>query len=198
MATQSTTFAAAPMPPAGFPNNIRGTVSSRLFHTGTQGAALAADFNNTTPGATTEIYVAEMAVLWPCLTTGAAPFNGSDATDKTQVALFDVNGTILLSTADTQMSGTDAYQRIPWASEFITTPGTATAITKAVLLQPGTYYLAQNFNGTTSRFQTFAVGNFGAGKVTSAVYATAFHTTSLTLALPTTFTTVLGPVISLY
>lgn len=182
------------------PTAIRqsGIASPRLFHTGTHGPALAADFNNTTPGATTEIYVAEMLVHLPCFTTGAAVFNGSDATDNQKVALYNRYGQIIAATADTQSSGTDSIQLLPWAKEFQTSLTAGTTITGPVEIPAGTYYLALDFDGTTSRFQTFVAGSFGAGKITGAVYATAFITTSLTITPPTTFTTILGPVISLY
>lgn len=173
-------------------------MSPRLCHTGSQGAVATADFNNTTPGANTEIYVAEMAILTPVFSTGAAIFNGSDDTDNKKIAIYDSNGTIIASTAVTTTGTVDVYQRIAWALEFRTVPGVGTAIIGSLRLDPGTYFLAVDFASTTSRFQTFVVGNFGAGKITSAVYATAFITTSLTIAPPVTFTTILGPVISLY
>lgn len=173
-------------------------ITARLFHTGSQGAALAADFNNTTPGATTEIYVAEMYVPAPSYWTGLSIFNGSDVTDNVKLGLYDSLGQIIASTASTAGSGADAYQRVPFAWEFITSLTAATAIVAPLILQSGTYFAAVDFAGTTSRFQTFSVGNFGAGKITGAVFATAMISTSLTLAVPTTFTTVLGPVISGY
>lgn len=194
---------AAPLAPnsgyyGGVPNKLRGLVSPRCFHTGTQGAALAADFNNTTPGATTEIYVAEMQVFFPCVSTGAAIFNGSDVTDNVKIGLFDVTGQLIVSTASTAGSGTDAYQLVPWAWEFVTSKTTATAISGPIYLSPGTYFIGTDYAGTTSRFQTFAVGCFGAGKITGAVFATAMISTSLTITPPVTFTTILGPVVSLY
>lgn len=182
------------------PSAVRqaGIVSPRLFHTGTHGPALAADFNNTTPGATTEIYVAEMLVHLPCFSTGAAIFNGSDVTDNVKIALYDATGQIIASTASTAGSGADAAQLVPWAWEFVTDKTTKTASVRPIELRAGTYFLAVDYAGTTSRFQTFVAGSFGAGKITGTVFATAFLTTSLTITPPVTFTTVLGPVISLY
>jgi uncharacterized membrane protein len=172
--------------------------SPRMFHTGTHGPALAADFNNTTPGANTEIYVAEMLVHLPCFSTGAAIFNGSDVTDAVKIGLYNKAGQLVCSTASTAGSGTDAVQKVAWAWEFLTSATTATAVTGPVELPAGTYYIGVDFASTTSRFQTFVAGSFGAGKITGAVYATAMISTSLTITPPTTFTTILGPVVSLY
>ena len=187
-----------PVPYGGRIAKYSNLISPRCIVSGTQGAALAADFNNTTPGATTEIYVSEMFVPVPVFATGLAVFNGSDVTDNVKLGIYDVTGQLIASTASTAGSGVDAYQRVAFAWEFQTSLTAATAITGPVFLSPGTYFVASDYAGTTSRFQTFAVGNFGAGKITGAVFSTAMISTSLTITPPTTFTTVLGPVISLY
>lgn len=166
--------------------------SPRNCHTGGHSAQLAADGNNSTP-VITEIYVAEIFVPATCLVTGIALFNGSDATDSVKLALYDVSGTLLRATADTQMSGTDAYQRVPFATD-----GSNAAATTIELPGPATYYVGAIFDGTTSRYNTHAVGNFGGGKLTGHVYATAFNTTAMTITPPTTFTTALAPIASLY
>jgi hypothetical protein len=167
--------------------------SPRNIHTGGNPAQLAADGNNSTP-VITEIYLAEIFVPFTVLATGIAVFNGSDATDSVKCALYDANGTLIRATADTQVSGTDAYQR----HAFATGP-TGAAATTVDLIGPGTYYIGCIYDGTTSRFNTHAVGNFGAGKLTGHVYATAFISTALSgLTMPTTFTTALGPIASLY
>lgn len=198
---QSTSFGRAPMPPAGYPSNLRyGYASPRLLHTGDRGAHASTDFNDISPGATTTTYVGELFAPCSFVTTGVAVFNGSaTGSASIKVALFDASGQILLTTGAVALSGTDAYQRIPWASEFISTPGTLTALVSPQLLPPGTYFIGETFSTTTTvKLQTFAgVQNFGAGTVTS-VYATAFATTSLTLVPPTTYTTAEGPVASLY
>lgn len=167
--------------------------SARCWNTGNQGAQLAADGNNSTPGATTELYVCEVYVGATCLVTGIAIFNGSDVTDNIKVGLYDANGVLLRASAATAGAGADSYQRIPFALD-----GANAAATTIVLPGPGTYYVASCYAGTTSRFNTFAVGNFGAGKITGLVYATNFATTALTITPPTTFTTALGPIASLY
>lgn len=91
------------------------------------------------------------------------------------------------------MSGTDAYQRVAFATD-----GSNVAATTIVLPGPATYFVGAIFDGTTSRYNTHAVGNFGAGKLTGHVYATAFNTTALSVTVPSTFTTALGPIASLY
>lgn len=189
------------MPPAGYPSNLRyGYASPRLIHTGDRGPHTSTDFNDISPGATTTTYVGEMFAPCAFVTTGLTIFNGS-ATGSTNVkaALFDRSGNILLAIAETALSGTDANQRIPWAKENISTPGTLTTIVAPQLLPPGTYYVGTTYATTTTvKLQTFAgIGNWGAGTVTS-VYATAFATTSLQIVPPTTYTTAECPVASLY
>jgi hypothetical protein len=168
--------------------------SARPFHTGNQGAQLAADGNNSTP-ATTELYVAEIFIPCTVLATGIAVFNGSDTTDNVKAGIYDVNGVLLRATASTAGGTADSYQRIAFATD-----GAGAAATTIVLVGPATYYIGTCYAGTTSRFNTFAVGNFGAGKITTLVFATNFAAagTALTITPPTTFTTALGPIASLY
>jgi hypothetical protein len=166
--------------------------SPRMFHTGNQGAQLAADGNNSTP-VTTELYVAELFVPATCFATGIAVFNGSDVTDNVKVALYDSAGNLLRASASTAGSGVDSYQLVPFA-----TGPTGAAATTVVLPGPATYYVGTCYAGTTSRFNTFAVGSFGGGKITGLVFATNFASTALTITPPTTFTTALAPIASLY
>lgn len=168
-------------PFAGIAVSQDGVASGRTFATCGTPATLAADGNNSTP-ATTSVYVAEVFVPANFTSTGIAAFNGSDATDSITGSLYNSAGTLIAQTADTQMSGTDAYQRVPW--------------TAAVALKgPGIYYLGVAFDGTTTRFNTFAVGNCGAGQITGQVYA---NGPPASITVPTTFTTALGPIASLY
>lgn len=184
--------AAAPEPENGFPAVSRQPVSPRNFNVGGQGAQLAADGNNSTP-VITEIYMGELNVTARCKVTGIAVFNGSDVTDSVKCALYDVNGVLIAATADTQCANADTYQRHPFA-----TGSTGAALTTDIFLDPGTYYIGCIYDGTTSRYNTFAVGNFGGGKLTGHVYATAFISTALTVTPPTTFTTALAPIAGLY
>lgn len=165
------------------------SVSARCWHTGNLPAQVSTDGNNSTP-VVTEIYLAEVFVPANATLTGVAIFNGSDVTDVVKVGLFDASGTLVATNATggagTQASGADAYQRIPFTSS-VDVKG------------PGTYYVGCIYSGTTSRFNTHTIGNFGAGKLTGHVYATAFETTAKSgLTMPTTFTTALGPIATLY
>lgn len=169
--------------------------SARLCHTGSAPAIISTDGVNAAVGATTEMYVAEMFVPATCLVTGISVFNGSNVTDDVKAGLYDVAGTLIRATATTQQSGADAYQNVPFA-----TGPTGAAATTVVLPGPATYYIGLCYDGTTSTLQTFGTGAFGAGKLTGLVYATNFAAsgTALTITPPTTFTTLLGPLASLY
>lgn len=184
-------LANGPVPTGGFPLKASRIVSPRLFATGGMGPAVSTDFTDATP-VITEIYLAEIYIAAPCSPTGIANFNGSNVTDSVKLALYDDRGVLLAATADTQCSGADAYQRIPFATNA------SNATFTSIRLLPGTYYVGAIYDGTTSRYNAHTIGNFAAGKLTGHVYATAFNTTGLTIVPPTTFTTALGPVASLY
>lgn len=167
-----------------------------LCHTGNSAAQLAADGVNSTP-VITEIYVASLFVPFTVLATGISVFNGSVvATDKYKVALFDVSGTMLRASAAAgfQPTATDAYEDVAFA---LAGDGVTAATT--IELPTGTYYVGVIYNGTTNRFNAHGVGRFPTRRVTGAVFATAFATTSLTITPPTAFTvTDLPPIASLY
>lgn len=167
--------------------------SARMCHSGGAPAIISTDGINAAVAATTEMYVCEMFVPATCLVTGIAHFNGSNVTDDIKIGIYDSNGVLIRATAETQQVGADAYQLIP----FATGPAGAAATT-VVLKGPATYFIGESYNGTTSTLQTFGTGSFGAGKLTGLVHATNFATTALTIAPPTTFTTLLGPLNSLY
>jgi hypothetical protein len=172
-------------------------VSPRTFYTGGVAPAVSTDFTDATP-VITEIYMAEIFVPASCAVTGINVFNGSNATDSVKCALYDISGQIIASTADTQVSGTDAFQKHAFTQEFVSDNDTATAVSTPIILTGGTYYVACIYDGTTSRYNAHTIGSFGSGKLTGHVYATAFVSTGLTVAPPTTFTTALGPVAALY
>lgn len=155
------------------------TVSPRLCHTGGNPAAASTSGTDATP-VITESYIAEVFIPANVTLTGVAVFNGSVASGNIIVALADSTGAIVASSATTAMSGTDAYQRVPFAATY-----------KAI--GPGTYYVVQQVDNTTARFNTHTVGNFGAGKKTGETYGT-----FTTITPPTTFTTALGPIATLY
>lgn len=158
------------------------SASPRCFHTGDAPARASTDGTDSTP-VNTEIYFAEVFVPVTCTCTGVALFNGSVASGNLKVGVADSTGQSVLGSASTAMSGTDAYQRIPF-----TASGT--------LVGPATYYVMVFFDNGTARFNTHTVGNFATGKRTGAVYSTGFSLNAIT---PTsTFTTALGPIASLY
>lgn len=152
-------------------------VSPRLIATGNSPARASTDGNDTTP-VVTETYLAEIHVPGTVTIAGVALFNGSAVDGNVTVGILDAAGNLLGKSASTEQAGTDAYQRIPLA----------------LTLTPGTYYVAAQFDDTDARFNSHVFGNFGAGKLTGQTYGAM----PSGLAMPTTFTTALGPIASLY
>lgn len=160
---------------------IAGTYKSFLpanCSTGSIPASVSTFGNDTTP-VITETYIAQVDVPHACTVTGIALFNGSVASGNIKAAIADSNGTVIGSTASTAMSGTDAYQRV--------------ALSATLDLVGGTYFVLQQIDNTTARVNTHTLGNFGASKKTGETYGTFTAITA-----PTTFTTAVGPVASLY
>lgn len=162
-------------------NNPVGAVSPRLIHTGA-GPALASTAGNDSTPVVTETYYAEVFVPDNITVTGVALFNGS-ATGSGNVTVYLTNlaGANVAHSASTAVSGVDTYQRIPFTAPL-------------TVLGPGTYYVATQYNNVATRYNTFPVGNFGAGKDTGTTYGT-FPTVPT---IPTTFTANLGNLASLY
>ena len=156
------------------------TASPRLIHTGGAPAIATTSGTDATPVAT-EVYIGEVIVLCNQTLTGVAVFNGTVASGNMKVGLADSAGAIVATSASTAMSGTAAFQRVPF---------TATYAAKG----PATYHVLQFLDNATARIRTHTVGNFGASKQTGQTYATGFTT----ITPPTTFTTALGPIASLY
>jgi len=165
---------------------------------------VSTDFVESTTLDVGELYVSEIYVHAPCTVTGIAVFNGSVVAGSIKLGLFDVSGRLLAVTASTAAAGADAYQLVPFASHFIAKDGEAaakTALSAAagqLQVPPGTYYIGLIGSSASYKLQSHAIGAFGAGKITGLVYATALDTLALTIVPPTTFTTALGPVASLY
>ena len=156
------------------------SASPRVFHTGGAPATASTSGTDATPVAT-EVYIAEVFVPANVTIAGVAVFNGSVASGNMKVGLANSAGTVVATSASTAMSGTDAYQNVPF---------TATYAAKG----PATYYVLQFIDNNTARYNTHTVGTFGCSKQTGQTYATGF--TAITP--PTTFTTALGPIASLY
>ena len=156
------------------------SVSPRLVHTGMAPPQVSTDGTDATP-VITEVYIAEVFVPCNMTVTGFANMNGSVASGNIKAGLADSAGAIVATSASTAMSGTDAFQRVPF---------TATYAAKG----PATYYALLFVDNTTARVNCHTFGNFGASKQTGQVYATGFTT----ITPPTTFTTALGPIGGLY
>ena len=156
------------------------TLTATTFHTGGAPPSVNTAGTDATPSVT-ETYVCEVFVPANATLTGVSIFNGS-ATGSGNVTVFlaDSTGTVVASSASTAISGTDAYQRLPFSTAY---PAKG----------PATYYVATQYNNTGSRFNTHIFGDFRAGKLTGTVYGTLVSFTA-----PTTFTTGLGPIASLY
>ena len=155
-------------------------VSPRLFHTGGIPAQVSTDGTDQTPVAT-EVYICELFVPCNVTVTGLAIMNGTAVSGNVKVGLAGSTGKVLTFSASTAQSGTDAYQRIPFISQI-------------ALVGPATYFSLVFIDNVTGRLNTHTFGNFGASKQTGQVYATGF--TDITV--PTTFTTALGTLASLY
>ncbi len=156
--------------------------SPRLCATGGAPPAASTDGTDYTVVAT-EVLIAEVFVPANATVTGVALFNGSAVAGNVKVGLANSAGAVVATSASTAQSGTDAYQRIAFTSTY-------------AAKGPATYYVLAigDTGGGTSKINTHTVGNFGAAKQTGQVYATGFTT----ITPPTTFTTALGPLASLY
>ena len=160
------------------------SVSPRNFATCAVSAGAATSmFTDQTPVAT-EVYTAEVFVPANATVTGVAIRSGSVASGNVKVGLADVSGNVLKTSASTAVAGAaGVYQRVPFTSTYAATG-------------PATYYILTFYDNTTVRASAHTQGNCGAGKLTGQTYATGF-VSNASLA-PTTFTSALGPVASLY
>ena len=158
------------------------TASPRCIHTGAQPPLVSTDGTNATP-VITEVYISEIFIPCNMTLTGLANFNGTAVSGNIKVGLADSSGAIVATSASTAQSGTDAYQRVAFTSTY-------------AAKGPATYYALLFVDNTTSRVNCHTFGNFGAGKQTGQTYATGF--TTIAASIPTTFTTALGPMMSVY
>lgn len=159
------------------------TVQATSVHTGGLPARVSTDGTNAGLVAT-EYYISEVFVPANMSVTGVSLFNGATiGTDSVHAALADSTGAIVSGSATgaVALSGTDAYQRIPFTGGAITVVG------------PATYFFVFIPSGNTDKYNAHAFGDFRAGKVTGRTYGAV---TSFTP--PTTFTADLGPIGSLY
>lgn len=173
------TFGSAIVPTGGLGAAGGFSSSARLVHTGGQKPMLSTDGNDSTPSVT-ETYIAEVFIPANMTVTGVSLFNGSAAAGNVKVGLANSSGVNVAASASTAQSGTDAYQRVDFSAPYSA-------------VGPATYYVTIQFNNTGARFNTHTFGDFGASKKTGETFGT-----FTTITPPTTFTTALGPMASLY
>lgn len=170
--------------PTGGVNAAGGySISPRCIHTGNSPpiAALGSTGTDTTPVITTT-YISEIFVPANCTVTGVALLNGTAAAGNIQIKLADSTGAVIsaAATSSTAASGTDAYQRVPFGSSY-------------AIKGPATYFIMVQCSSASHRFRSHISGNFGTTTITSGTYGVFVSFTP-----PTTFTTNVGPICSLY
>jgi hypothetical protein len=179
------TFSSAIVPTAGVAAAGGFSVTPRCVHTGGNPAMISTDGTNLS-AVVTEMYVAEVFIPANCTVTGAAVMWGDATNGNAKVALFDSAGTRVALSASTDVSAynADSYgTRIAFSAPY-------------AAVGPATYYVGVICDDNTNRLNTHTLGNFGAGKIESLVYAT--EAGYATITPPTTFTTGLGPIATLY
>ena len=169
-------------PTGGVAAAAGGSISPRNIYSCAQPAIATTSGTDSTPSVT-EQYAAEVFVPANMTVTGVAYFGGSaTGSGNIQISMYTAAGVAITAaqTASTAISATDAYQLVPFAVAW-------------AAVGPATYYINEQFNNTGTRFNTHTVGSCGAGKLTGTTFGTFAAQT-----MPTTFTTALGPIASLY
>jgi hypothetical protein len=161
------------------------TASARLCHSGGVPATISSQGTDLTVVAT-ELYVCEVFIPANMTVTGMAVMWGTATEGNAKVMLFNSSGTRLAISATTDVS---AYTADSYGSRIA-------FVTPYAAVGPATYYIGVIADSTSNRINTHVLGNFGAGKIESLVYATESGYASITV--PTTFTTGLGPIATLY
>lgn len=165
---------------AGTPGVAGQTASPRTVAVGGLVPSVSTDFTDATP-VTTEVYLGEVLVPCNMTVTGVAVFNGSNVTGNVKFGLYDSTGALVAQTATTAGSGTDAYQRIAFTASY-------------AAKGPATYYIGGSYSSATARYNAPPLGSFGASVSTGNV----FGTLPTTVTPPTTFTTNVANIASLY
>lgn len=157
------------------------SASPRGLWVGSTAPQVSTDFNNSTP-VVTETYVSEIFVPCNMTITGVALFNGSDVTGNVTVGLATSAGAPIAAakSASTAGSGTDAIQRVPFASPY-------------AAVGPATYFIQVQYSSGTARYNTHVLGNHGVLVQTSQTYGTLASFTP-----PTVFVTAVSNVAALY
>lgn len=170
-----------------------GVVSPRVIDTLMRHAGTSTSGTDTAGGPTL-MHTAELFVPAPLWSTGAQVLNGTAVLGNTRFALYDAVGSLVATTAAAAQASTAAFQPLAWANEYISTPGVSTPLIGRLFLPAGTYYFGVTNDNTGSRFRTVVFGC--AGGTAATVVAAA--TPPVTIPVPTTFTTNVGPYASLY
>lgn len=157
------------------------SASPRGIWVGQEAPSVSTDYNDSTP-VITETYVSEVFVPCNMTITGVAIFNGSNVTGNVTVGLADSTGAPITAakSASTAGSGTDAVQRIAFATPY-------------AAVGPATYFIQVQYSSGTARYNTHIIGNHAVLVQTGQTYGTL---TSFTP--PTTFVTNVGNVAGLY
>ncbi len=157
------------------------SLSPRGIWVGQTAPQVSTDFNDSTPS-TTETYVSEVHVPANCTITGVALFNGTNVTGNVTVGLADSTGAPIVAakSASTAGSGTDALQRVPFATPY-------------AAKGPATYFIQVQYDSATARYNTHVIGNHGV-----LVQITQTYGTLASFTPPTTFVSVVSNVAGLY
>jgi hypothetical protein len=179
------TFTTAIVPTGGVGAAGGFTASARGIHTGGAPAKISTEGTNLDI-VVTELYVAEVNIPHNCTVTGVAVLWGTNTNGNAKVMLFNSAGARVAISASTDVS---AFTGASY--------GTNIAFTSTYAAKgPATYYVGVICDDNTNDVRTHILGAFGAGKIESLVYAT--EAGYATITVPTTFTTGLGPIASLY
>lgn len=160
------------------------TSSARLCHTGGVPAILTTSGTNSATNTAGTVYLAEIFVPNNKSVTGVAIWNGTAVAGNGKMALYDSAGTRVAISDSTAMSGTTAYQLIPFTGGPLAVSG------------PATYFIGAIYDDTSHDLRGHAVGSFATGTDAGNTYAT--DSTFATVTVPTTFTADIGPIASLY
>lgn len=164
------------------------TISPKLVHTGGTGLTATTDGTNVTDNVAGTIYLVEVFVPCNMSITGFAIYNGTAVAGNGKVMLYSWTGTTatrIAVSASTAMSGTTAYQRIPFTGGPISVVG------------PASYLVGCTFDTTTHDIRCHTLGNFIAEAVAGATYATDSTFATLTI-VGTAFNASTGTIGSLY
>lgn len=136
-----------------------------------------------------KLFFSQILVESNSLSTGACILNGSGAgTDSYIFALWDATGKLVANTAlaGVASSGASLLQCIAW-------------VTPTILTGPNTYFIGVQGNGTTAaQFSAYKTGGAPTGYLTGSQTGGSFGTILNIATIPTTFTTAVGPYMSLY